>query len=444
MKLLRVVVGLAFWLGLGAAIWLRVAAPTGAEAASRAWAGELLRFWTSPRVTVELRLPAPTEVAVGDPIFTSDGSGALTQVGELVLLTRDGQALSDTAAASTVPQAMLYPIAPRLSADASLTLYTTPDSIVWVVNTLLTTERRDQITQELRLAINAHQDEILATLKPLVEKTLTDAVQVIEQDLPGAIRRRRGELESLGAKYQREIVEKELLPLVKSELWPLVRRRAEPLANEVGREMWERVSVWRFAWRAAYDRSVLLPEKKLVEQEMQRFVKKEAMPILERHTDDFTALLKEVLQEASHNEAVKAGVRRSFAHLASDPELRRFVWDVVDEVMIDNPRLREALERNWTSPEAAAALQFAGERLEPTVRRIAELVFGTFHDGITPEFAQVLRTQILAKDRRWFLLDAGTPSAGPAVASSPIVLPVKLGGGAAARRLATLPASARQ
>jgi hypothetical protein len=434
MKLLRIVVGLAIWLGLGAAVWLRLAAHSETEAATRAWVAELLQYWASNRVHVELRLPAPADVAVGDPIFTNDGRGALTQVGEVVLITRGGQPPS---AATITPLAMLYPTAPLVYDDASLTLYTAPDSIVWVVNTLLTPDRKQQITHELRLALDAHQDEIVAALKPLVEKTLTDTVQVIEQDLPGAIRRRRGELETLGAKYQREIVEKELLPLVKGELWPLVRRRAEPLANEVGREMWERVSVWRFAWRAAYDRSVLLPEKKLVEQEMQRFVKKEAMPILERHTDDFTTLLKDVLQEASHNAAVQAGVRRSFAHLAGDPDLRRFVWDVVDEVMIDNPRLREALERNWTSPDAVAALELAGERLEPTVRRIAELVFGTFHDGITPEFAQVLRTQILAKDRRWFLLDAGTPSAGLAVASSPIVLPVKPGGAGALRRVAT-------
>ena len=52
------------------------------------------------------------------------------------------------------------------------------------------------------------------------------------------------------------------------------------------------------------------------------------------------------------------------------------------------------------------------------MRRIGDMMFGTRHTGITPEFARVLRTEILDKDERWFLLEPGAggpraPSAGP-------------------------------
>ena len=71
----------------------------------------------------------------------------------------------------------------------------------------------------------------------------------------------------------------------------------------------------------------------------------------------------------------------------------------------DHPRLREVLDKHWTGPKARHAFQLAATRFEPTVRRIGDLLFGTREGGITPEFARVLRNQILGKDRRWFVLD---------------------------------------
>jgi hypothetical protein len=50
-------------------------------------------------------------------------------------------------------------------------------------------------------------------------------------------------------------------------------------------------------------------------------------------------------------------------------------------------------------------LQITSARLEPTAVRIGELLLGTPDGGVTPEFARVLRNQILFKDRRWFVLE---------------------------------------
>ena len=73
-----------------------------------------------------------------------------------------------------------------------------------------------------------------------------DALTVVEQDLPPAIKRHRKTLGKLGAKYQKEIVERELVPLVRKEVWPVVREHAEPLATEVGEEIWSKASL--FSW----------------------------------------------------------------------------------------------------------------------------------------------------------------------------------------------------
>ena len=86
----------------------------------------------------------------------------------------------------------------------------------------------------------------------------------------------------------------------------------------------------------------------------------------------------------------------------------------------------------WTSDDARAALDMAGDRLEPVVRSIGDDLFGTREEGITPSFARVLRNQILGKDRRWIVatkmdVDVGSQSqtklTQPTIPLSPIAIP---------------------
>jgi hypothetical protein len=153
-----------------------------------------------------------------------------------------------------------------------------------------------------------------------------------------------------------------------------------------------------------------LPEKHLVEQEFRRFSDEEALPILMEHSDDFLAVVENSLKDTARNPRVRAALRRNLVKMMEDPQLQSVLGSIFREVVVDNPRLREALERNWQSPQAQAAFQLAGERLEPTVRRIGDWLFGTPAEGISPEFAKVLRNQILHKDRRWLLMRDMNPA----------------------------------
>jgi hypothetical protein len=412
MNRIRVIVGASLWIAIGCLIvqWHESAV---GSSRFQPLIDSLVSYWSGPRSSVRLQSGLPIDLAVGDPIFVRAEDGSLRQIGEISAVLRDGKVLPSLRADVTDARCLLFPTAPECGSDAVLTYYTTPDSLAWVVRTLVTPERRVRIADEIRGAYEDYHSELLTALQPILQETLRDSWAVIEQDLPSAIERRGAEIESLGSKIEQEIVETELIPLAKREIWPIVQRRSESVADEIGTELWERVSLWRFAWRAAYDRSPL-PDRHLMEREWHRFVRDEAMPILSRHTDDMIEVVRGVIHEASHNEAVQAGVQHSLSRVTSDPEFQRLVWSIVQDLLVSNPRLAEVIERHWTGPEAQEALQLATERLEPTVRRISDLVFGTFEDGITPEFAQVLRTQILAKDRRWFLLDPKGNSELPA------------------------------
>jgi len=451
MRILRTIVGAAVWLGIAVTTWwwaeARLQEAEGASPSApkvRLWesrfARQLWRYASSTRRDVDLKMDRLTLLAVGDPIFIWNEDGSAVQVGEVTRLTdASGQSLHRHAQA-VAGQALLYPYAPPLGPEAHLEYYATPDSLEWVLETMLPPEKRRQIAAEVSAAFEAHHEEIVRELRPVLEQGLREALAVVEQDLPTVIQRHRPELERLGEKYRGEVVEKRLAPLVRREIWPIVQRRAQPLAQEIGQEVWQRASVWRFGWRYAYDITPL-PEKNLVEKEWSRFLREDIMPVLESHTDDFIHLQQQIISDVARNERVRRVVRQSVIEVADDPEVQRLAWRIFREALVDNPRLRETLERRWRSEETQRALTIAAARLEPTVRRIGDMLFGTREEGITPEFARVLRSQILGKDRRWLVLVTSTedgvrtPTAhapmlrvrkGGSLSDNPFIAPVAL------------------
>jgi hypothetical protein len=133
------------------------------------------------------------------------------------------------------------------------------------------------------------------------------------------------------------------------------------------------------------------------------------------------------MKDVGRNEQFRKVMRDSLTQMIEDPELRQVVWEIVREVIIDNPALGEAIAKTWTGPEAKEALNLAVRRVEPTINQIGHLLFGTKEGGFTPEFARVLRAKILRKDRRWFVLVLPTGSAPDANPAPPAVLPVEWG-----------------
>ena len=66
-------------------------------------------------------------------------------------------------------------------------------------------------------------------------------------------------------------------------------------------------------------------------------------------------------------------------------------------------RLRVALSDVWSSDRAEEWFEKNSRRLEPVIRQIGEDLFGSETEGINPDFARVLRNQILGKDRNWVI-----------------------------------------
>lgn len=404
---MRVIMGLLIWCGalIALAGWW-TAAPHGID--RQRLPAELWRYATGARSRYAWRAEQPMPVGVGDPIFLIEPDGAIRQVGEVTSLPERGTAEGPAGEASG--ELLFYAAAPTLPRDARLTFHEAPRSMQWVLRTMLPPEKQRRISEELSRSFEQHHEEIISALRPIVEDALRDALPVIEQQLAVSLKRHEPDIERLGARYRQEIVEKELIPLVKQEVWPIVYRNAEPTAKEIGREIWEKASLWRFGWRYAYDVSPL-PEQRLLEKEWNRYLRDDVTPVVESHMDDIVRVQQRILSDLARNDKVQATLREALGKMLEDRDAQRLVAQIAQEVMVDNPQLHAVLREHWQSERAQRAFRLAAGRLEPTVVRIGEMLLGTPQDGITPEFARVLRNRVLRKDRRWLVLHMPADSA---------------------------------
>ncbi len=398
----RVILGLLIWIGIlsGGIMLARNSLQRAPDAMS-----QLGAYVANQRHTAEVNFPFPVVMCVGDPVFLT----GIEEYSPIGFVSRVGKTDSTSKLITYTDMAAVtfYGSAPQFGNTGHLEYHHAEDTSAWVMKTMLTPEKRKEISKLIMDAYTKNQAEVVSVLRPVIEKSLQQASVIIKDDLKAAFSKRNERFRQIGQKYQSELIEDEIVPLIQDEIWPIIQEECTPLATQVGQEVWHEVSVFRFGWRYLYDRSPL-PEKKLAEREFNRFVEDKAVPILKSHIAEFVGLQQKVIQRVSQNENVKQTFSKSVRTLVNDPEVQTIFTEVFQEVFLDNNRLQKAVEDHWKSDEARDAVQLASKKIEPTVTEIGAALFGSPRGKITPEFARVLRHRILHKDSRWLLLNVGS------------------------------------
>jgi hypothetical protein len=416
----KAIAGFLFWLVLlgGACYWLS----SGGEADSQRVVS-LWKFASGTRRTIRLQLSETDLLRVGDLIFL-EGQPSSPAIGRITRVENPTSREQDLVW-TDYAEAELYSSAPALGAAARLTLHQNPQSIAWVVETMLSPQIRAEIIGLLTVALREHQAELVEKLQPLLLESIRRSSEVVRNDFRQAIEVHAPELEAISRRYQEDFLETRLTPLLRTEVWPIVQREVRPLANRIGQQLWDQASLWRLTWRLVYDASPL-PQRDLTRKEFERFVAEHVAPTINAHLPDFIEVQKRIFSDILNNPTIRNEVQDGLAQLAADEELQHLLLEILNEVVTDNPRLKAAWQDVWSSPQAQAALTEANDRLEPTITAIGEAMFGNPRKQITPEFSRVLRNKVLFKDQRWLVLHPATdPLSGGA--SPPANLPVEAG-----------------
>jgi hypothetical protein len=376
-------------------------------------------YFLSPHETHQVFLKDSQSFAIGDPVFLQGDNLELQFAGEV------------TSIVSQSPEGSLASIRWRATgtppANPEVVYYETPKSLVWVAQTLLPPEKRKIVIQKLFDYYQRESPKLGERITPIVQEVFTSSLPLIEKSAIEYLRSDEERLAKIGARYQDTLVQKKLIPLIKHEVMPIVERHAEPVVEEIGSELWNRASLWRFGWRYAYD-SLPLTNRGLVQQEWRRFVDQEAIPVFEEHLDEIIEVQKKIVIDTVSNPAVRNAAQESLGMLIEDAELRTVLSDCLHHAILDNKELQNALRTALKSKQAEALAEQFEASFQPLADEIGVELFGSQESGLTPELVAVLRSQILGKDQRWIVVrkrDLKRPSGQiqPSESSDNLTLP---------------------
>lgn len=416
LRTLKLILGFAIWCALILASGRLLTEHRGEGAGTLSQLGEYFR---SEPASVMVQLPGRHFVELGDAVFLEGEEE--TPVGEVAaLLDAKGEARPEFFGLASRLRLELHDRhRVELFDDATARLVLVPDAFVWVVETLLTSENVPRIAAEWNEMMLRNRDEIFRLMTPIVRDLLHDVEATVEESLDGFVARRQAELRLLARDLQGDLDDRSMARLFQSEVWPLAEARFMPLAARIAGEIWEKVPFWGFSWRIAYQ-SLPLTADDYFARAWKEFVDREIKPIIMAHLDEIIAVTREVGRDALANREIQEQMRSTFIRLTSHPRFHALAQLFIQEVFLDNPRFHDRLLERLRSPEVERVLSSASAHLEPSLRRIADIVFGTREEGITKEFARVLRAQILQKDRRRFVIHAGTAGRAPLAADEAI------------------------
>lgn len=416
----RAGLGLVLWLSLAAWATLGIGGQAGGDAQTLSvLSSELLRWLLGANQEYSAASESSLLLAPNDPIFLEDKEGRLVQIGRVRTafgLTQDP--VTTQSAQLLIDEQQLRSVCPG---GFSLAYHSTPTSLAWVAKTLISPERRDEIAGILARDWELQSAQVLSRLEPILLQGLKQIAAAVEAELPAVLDRHRSDFAGLADRYQGELVQQKIVPLVRREILPIVEQEIRPVALQLGRELWERVSLWSFTWRYLYDVSPL-PERNAVKREFERFLADEVTPAMESRTEIFVAVTERIVARISANQEVRRVIRESLRSAATDAELQKVVGSILRELFLDNTAMHQELGDYLASEEVRSALEVATGSFEPSARAIGDAVFGNRTDGITAEFSRVMRTQILLKDRRWLVVVPESGTSGRLQDKAPIAI----------------------
>lgn len=416
MRDLRPLIGLGTWilvLGL-LGVWL-LGQDEGGERRFHLL-GETVELALSDTLPVCVVFAEAIPAETGDVLYERTGADFIP-VGEVTAVNRE-------VGRDTRVELSIYPrMARRLDAKARFTHFTATGTVAWAASTLLPRDKVELIARDARETFLQRRALVERLLLPHAEAMITSLWSILRVEAPLVLEGHRAEIQELLRKHHVEIVQQRLAPLWRSEIWPVVREEGGPVVRAIGEELWNELPKWALGFRLAVEQLPLVENGK-ASQRFQSYVKDEAVPILLTHADEILEAVQSISLHLAEDPEVGSVITTAFLRFIEDPATEDLFRRMIRELTLENERVRGMVSEAWSSPDFQDDLARALSVFENLVRRsVNAILLNESQDGINPDLARVLRTNILGRDRSWFLVEVDPSLEGAVIAGGPGVGP---------------------
>jgi hypothetical protein len=363
---------------------------------------------------VEIRFSDWVAIKAGDKLYwkndqTSKNNGHSRQEIGVVYAKKE-----EAESGVWVVAARLYPqFAKMIGQESSFTLVKEPLNSRWIIATLLPPARRAQIQKDAAEYLQLHIEELRALVLPLLNELLQDSYRILKKNFATFLDSHRQELEQHGQRLKKKYFQQELMPLLEKILWPIAAAEAKKELEPVAEELWKKLPKGELVWLWIYQ---TLPgvEKDQVRKRLEKYCKNEVVAILKKHQSSLEKVPARILHQASQDPKIKESLRQILQKLLEDEELLDFAKNLARKFYAQNEQeIVAEWQQKWKSQTLQQKLNELAQQLEPyLVRMVNRILLGQNGKEISSELAEVLRKQVLFKDRYCIAVTPGRPVQG--------------------------------
>lgn len=408
LKNLRIYLGLIFWIIALIFLNSRVQQIYQNLAPQQKLAlGELKNYYLHSPEAIEIFFEHWVWIRAGDQVLTRDANGELLLIGRVLSMGP-----SETGYVCTIK--LFEPnYQEKLTQNTDFYYVQTKTNAVWILNTLLPTEKKQIVLEIVDRFLAQNRGYISEILLPLVKDLGKETYLAIEEDFPEVWKLHQSRLDVLFEKHKVTTLENELIPMIKNHLWPLIQKEATPTLESIGKELWQEFPKWGIAWRSFYEK-IPGTDTDHVQKHWQKYLNEAAIPLLEKRTPDLLKVVKNIVMKSSREEKISSSLKRSLGEVLADTEFILVLKDILRDLILNNSSLKNRLKKRLEDAEFQKQLSFLSSRFEPYVSEIFNLILlDEEKEGISPNLARVLRTQILHKDTRFIYVEFKEGGARP-------------------------------
>ncbi|WP_372367971.1 hypothetical protein [Candidatus Uabimicrobium sp. HlEnr_7] len=292
----------------------------------------------------------------------------------------------------------------KIGADSKFYLEKEPGTPAWVVNKLLPEERRKELQNVLDEYLRIHTESIQQQLLPIFTEVAQESYTLLQKNFSAIMEKNKEELLKKLKDAEKKHISKELQTLWDDIIWPIILEESDPVIAPIVQKLWGKFPKAKIVMLWIYQ-SLPGTDNDHVQKKIEAYLQDKAIPVVEEHKEELAELMVTITNRVSKDDKVKASFFKMFKNIFSDEELLKIVKHTVIELYkINRDTFTEKLKKKWNDPQVRNSLADLSENFEPYLIKMINHILINEQREIRPELAQVLRRQILYKDKNFLIV----------------------------------------
>ncbi|BBM83925.1 hypothetical protein [Candidatus Uabimicrobium amorphum] len=295
----------------------------------------------------------------------------------------------------------------KIGSDSKFYLESEHGTPAWVVSKLLPEQRREDIKDIIDEYLRIHTEEIQKQLLPIFTEVAQESYTLLQKNFSVIMEKNKDELLKRLQEAEKKHIDKELQKLWDDVVWPIVLEESDPVIAPIVQKLWGKFPKAKIVMLWIYQ-SLPGTDNDHVQKKVEDYLQDKAIPIVEEHKEELGKLLVTITNRLSKEKKVKASFLKMLKNVFTDEALLKILKNTMIELYkINRDTLTEKLKKKWSDPQVRNSLAEISDNFEPYLIKMINHILIDEERQIRPELAQVLRRQILYKDKYFLMATMG-------------------------------------